>query len=186
MKKRYEHLSIEEREIIGQMHWQKRKAREIAEAIGRHKITVSRELMSLTYWDIMRNASEMYKRYTPCQAQKRAEERREEASKRYRLKTPEIRKYVREGVITTKTGARCYFADPYASWQRGGNHPISKGGNEQINGLVRRYLPKGTDFSKITDEEIAQIEWAINNRPRKCLGFKTPIGIASNFVALGC
>ncbi|MCI2424975.1 IS30 family transposase, partial [Candidatus Acetothermia bacterium] len=60
-----------------------------------------------------------------------------------------------------------------------------RGGNEQINGLVRRYLPKGTDFSRITNEEIAQIEWAINSRPRKCLRFKTPIEVASKFVALG-
>ncbi|MCA1932775.1 MAG: IS30 family transposase [Calditerrivibrio sp.] len=79
--------------------------------------------------------------------------------------------------ITAKTGVKCYFAHPYASWQRGGN--------EQINGVVKRYLTKETDFSKIFDEEIAQIEWAINNRPRKCLGFKTPIEAASKFVALG-
>jgi len=80
-------------------------------------------------------------------------------------------------VITYKTGVKCYFADPYTSYQRGTN--------EQINGLVRRYLTKRTDFSKISDEQIAWIEWLINNRPRKCLGFKTPIEVASEFVALG-
>ena len=84
---------------------------------------------------------------------------------------------VGQEVSAEEAGVKCYFADPYASWQRGGN--------EQINGPVRRYLPKGTDFSKITDKEIAQIGWAINSRPRKCLGFKTPLEVASEFVALG-
>jgi len=328
MEKRYKHLSMEEREAIGRVYWQGRKLSEIAEAIGRHKSTVSRELS--------RNRSTKYKCYTPCQAQKRAEERRKEASKRYQLKSLEIRQYVQEHlilgwspeiiagrisvehkgltisyeaiyryiyhpetqdrqklieclirghkkrkskgigrrekktkipnrvsiqqrpeeaeerkvighwegdsivsrkslvalnsltertsrlllltkiqrktaentagtvirrfkklpkimkktltldngtenalheVITYKTGVKCYFADPYTSYQRGTN--------EQINGLVRRYLTKRTDFSKISDEQIAWIEWLINNRPRKCLGFKTPIEVASEFVALG-
>ena len=79
-------------------------------------------------------------------------------------------------MITAAIGIKCYFAQPYASWQRGTN--------ENTNGLIRWYLPKGTDFSKISDEHIAQIESLINNRPRKCLGFKTPIEVASSFVAL--
>ncbi len=78
--------------------------------------------------------------------------------------------------ITSEIGLKCYFAHPYASWQRGTN--------EHINGLVRWYLPKGTDFSKISEEQIAQIESLINNRPRKCLGFKTPLEVASSCVAL--
>ena len=73
--------------------------------------------------------------------------------------------------ITRAIGIRCYFADPYASWQRGAN--------EQVNGMVRRYFPKGTDFSKITDEQVAWVESRINNRPRKCLGYKTPSEIAT-------
>lgn len=73
--------------------------------------------------------------------------------------------------ITKAIGIRCYFADPYASWQRGAN--------EQVNGLVRRYFPKGTDLSKITDEQVAWVESRINNRPRKCLGYKTPNEVAS-------
>ncbi len=48
--------------------------------------------------------------------------------------------------ITDAIGIRCYFADPYASWQRGSN--------EQVNGVVRRYFPKGTDFSKVTNEQV--------------------------------
>ena len=67
--------------------------------------------------------------------------------------------------ITMEIGIKCYFAHPYASWERGTN--------ENINGLVRWYLPKGTDFSNISCRQIAQIESLINNRSRKCLGFKT-------------
>jgi IS30 family transposase len=59
-----------------------------------------------------------------------------------------------------------FFADPYSSWQRGSN--------EYHNGLLRRYLPKGTDFSKISQKELDEIVEEINNRPRKCLGFRTP------------
>jgi len=50
--------------------------------------------------------------------------------------------------ITEAIGTRCYFARPYASWQRGSN--------EQVNGLVRRYFPKGTDFGKVTNEQVAK------------------------------
>ena len=78
--------------------------------------------------------------------------------------------------LTEKLGIKCYFADPYAAWQRGSN--------EQINGLIRRYLPKGTDFSKIDKDQIKKIEKLINNRPRKCLGFKTPLEVARSIVAL--
>jgi IS30 family transposase len=78
--------------------------------------------------------------------------------------------------LTATLGTKCYFAQPYAAWQRGSN--------EQINGLVRRYLPKGTDFSKIDKDQIKKIERLINNRPRKCLGFKTPLEVARSIVAL--
>lgn len=63
-------------------------------------------------------------------------------------------------------GIKCYFAHPYHSWERGAN--------ENLNGLIRRYLPKGTDFATISDEQIKHIEYLINTRPRKRLGGKTP------------
>ncbi len=74
--------------------------------------------------------------------------------------------------ITEAIATKCYFARPYASWQRGTN--------ENANGLIRWYLPKGTDFSKITDEELTRIESLINQRPRKGLGYKTPLEVASS------
>ena len=63
-------------------------------------------------------------------------------------------------------GLQAYFADPYSSWQRGGN--------ENANGLIRCYFPKGTDFSTIGEEELRDVEWELNNRPRKRLNYKTP------------
>ena len=78
--------------------------------------------------------------------------------------------------LTARLGIQCYFAHPYSAWERGTN--------EHINGLIRWYLPKGTDFSKINKEHITQIEYLINSRPRKCLGFKTPLEVAASSVAL--
>lgn len=78
--------------------------------------------------------------------------------------------------ITSSIGIKCFFTHPYCSWERGTN--------ENLNGLIRWYLPKGTDFSNISDEQIEHIEYLINNRPRKCLGFKKPTEVASSFVAL--
>jgi len=60
-----------------------------------------------------------------------------------------------------------YFANPYHSWERGAN--------ENLNGLIRQYFPKKTDFSKITEKQIKEVETKLNNRPRKRLQYKTPI-----------
>ncbi len=59
-----------------------------------------------------------------------------------------------------------YFAHPYSSWERGAN--------ENSNGLLRQYVPKGTDLRRVTEERIHFAMRRINNRPRKCLGFKQP------------
>jgi IS30 family transposase len=68
--------------------------------------------------------------------------------------------------LSESTGMDIYFAHPYSSWERGTN--------ENTNGLIRRFLPKGTDFNAISHERLKQIENNLNNRPRKVLGFKTP------------
>lgn len=68
--------------------------------------------------------------------------------------------------IAKQLKAKFFFAHPYASWQRGLN--------ENTNGLIRQYLPKGTDFTCVDDAQAQAIADKLNNRPRKCLGFKTP------------
>lgn len=63
-------------------------------------------------------------------------------------------------------GMQVFFAHPYSAWERGTN--------ENTNGLLREYFPKGCDFKIIPDETIRKIVAKLNNRPRKCLGFRTP------------
>ena len=68
--------------------------------------------------------------------------------------------------VTNKLGVEFYFALPHHPWQRGTN--------ENTNGLLREYFPKGTPFEEASDESIAEVYDKLNRRPRKTLGFKTP------------
>lgn len=79
--------------------------------------------------------------------------------------------------FTIDTGITVYFADPGSPWQRGTN--------ENTNGLIRQFFPKGTDFRIITDQEIQNAEDLLNGRPRKCLGFAFPKEKFYDLVALG-
>ena len=74
--------------------------------------------------------------------------------------------FARHAEIDHVLKSTSYFADPYASWQRGTN--------ENTNGLVRQYLPKSRPFHTVTDEELAMIMDRLNHRPRKRLNWKTP------------
>ena len=68
--------------------------------------------------------------------------------------------------LTLETGTKVFFADPHSPWQR----PT----NENTNGLLRQYFPKGTDLSRWSAEDLQAIAFTINNRPRKILGWRTP------------
>lgn len=83
--------------------------------------------------------------------------------------------------VNEEFNSKSYFCEPYHSWE--------KGSIENRNGVIRRYLPKGTDFAKVTDEEIQCIQDRINNMPMKCLNYKTPREVFEqecNSVLLAC
>ena len=69
-------------------------------------------------------------------------------------------------LLEHKTGLCIYFADPYSAWQRGSN--------ENTNGLLRQYFPKGMNFTKMTNKNLASAVKKLNSRPRKCLNYQTP------------
>jgi len=76
------------------------------------------------------------------------------------------KEFAHHKIMADKLDAKFYFAHPYASWERGLN--------ENTNGLIRQYFPKKRDFKTITQKEINRAMDKLNNRPRKCLGIKTP------------
>lgn len=76
------------------------------------------------------------------------------------------KEFAKHQEIAEKLEISFYFCKPFRSWERGAN--------ENMNGLIRQYIPKGTDFSGITDEFVSWVEDKLNNRPRKRLGYLTP------------
>ena len=76
--------------------------------------------------------------------------------------------------LTERTGVAVYFCDPHSPWQRGLN--------ENTNGLLRQYLPKGVDLSVYTQAQLDEIAWSLNTRPRKSLGFRSPVEVYSELL----
>uniref|UniRef100_UPI003872D2E3 transposase n=1 Tax=Malacoplasma iowae TaxID=2116 RepID=UPI003872D2E3 len=68
------------------------------------------------------------------------------------------------GITAKQFNFKVYYCQPYSSFQRGSN--------ENINGIVRRWYKKGTDFSLVSEDKIKTLEWKVNNIPRKCLVIK--------------
>lgn len=79
--------------------------------------------------------------------------------------------------ITEVLGTKTYFCAPFHSWE--------KGSVENMAGLVRRFFPKKTDFALITHEQIESVESLLNNRPRKCLNYATPMEVLSGAITGG-
>lgn len=88
------------------------------------------------------------------------------SEKVHTLTSDNWKEFAEHETIANQLNANFYFAHPYVSWERGLN--------ENTNGLIRQFFPKGRDFSTITQREINKVMVKLNNRPRKCLGIKTP------------
>ncbi|MBK8891242.1 MAG: IS30 family transposase [Dechloromonas sp.] len=90
-----------------------------------------------------------------------------DAQKRLSLTYDQGREMTQHARLTETTGVAVYFADPHSPWQRGIN--------ENTNGLLRQYFPKGSDLSGFSQAELDAVAWQLNTRPRKSLNFRCPI-----------
>lgn len=77
-----------------------------------------------------------------------------------------------ENTTHRELGVPTFFCDPYSSWQ--------KGGVEHANKMIRRYIPKGTDFRTVSQEYLDHIVFVINGKPRKSLGYRTALEVATS------
>jgi len=77
------------------------------------------------------------------------------------------KEFAAHAALTAALGAAVYFARPYHSWERGLN--------ENTNGLVRQFFPKGLDLGPLTGQDVRRVERLLNTRPRKTLGYRTPL-----------
>jgi transposase, IS30 family len=88
------------------------------------------------------------------------------AEKRRSLTLDNGREFARPIELERRLRLPIYFAHPYHAWERGTN--------ENTNGLLRQYLPKGMELTQVTPRQLHSCVRALNHRPRKCLGFRTP------------
>jgi IS30 family transposase len=88
--------------------------------------------------------------------------------KRWRktLTTDNGSEFIEHGTLGLRLGFKTFFANPYSSWERGTN--------ENMNGLIRQYFPKRSDLSRLSYQRVARIADKLNNRPRKCLNYRSP------------
>jgi IS30 family transposase len=103
---------------------------------------------------------------------------RQSAAELYRTTPPGLRKtltldngkeFADHQRLGSEAALKVYFADPYCAWQRGTN--------EQTNGLIRQFLPKGTDLARVPRHRLSRVQHLLNNRPRKRLGYRTPLEV---------
>lgn len=88
------------------------------------------------------------------------------------------REMAQHKLFTNITGVKVYFAHPRSPWERGTN--------ENTNGLIRQYFPKGTDFKKVSRYEIKRAQHQLNGRPRAALDFQKPYEVFNQLINQNC
>ena len=101
------------------------------------------------------------------------------ASLRKTLTLDNGKEFAEHEQLELEAALKIYFAKPYSAWQRGTS--------ENTNGLVRQFFPKGTDLAKVSERQFTKVQNLLNDRPRKCLGYRTPNEVlASCRNRIGC
>ncbi|MCA9372410.1 IS30 family transposase [Candidatus Woesebacteria bacterium] len=162
-------LTSNERDSIAILYAQKISISKIAKQLRRSKSTISDEIRRNRRWD--RNIKEWT--YEAIRVQLTMFE--DVPSKARKSTTLDNGKeHFKHMKLKDKLDMDTYFCHPYCSGERGTN--------ENTNGLIRRYFPKGTDFTKVTDEDVELVLYELNTRPRKCLGFQTPLEVFRSYI----
>lgn len=167
---KYRQLTLEKRYTLYRLFKEGYRQNQIANVLGVHPSTVGREM----------KRNKRRRGYRPQMAHGLAMRRRKLVPLGRVVKTLtsdngfEFAGHVN---IARKLKADFYFARPYSPWERGLN--------EQINGLIRQYYPKGTDFESLTQTDVYEVMKQLNHRPRKTLNYKTPAEILFPAIALG-
>ncbi|OFJ47759.1 IS30 family transposase [Janthinobacterium lividum] len=101
---------------------------------------------------------------------------REPAAMRKTMTYDQGREMYAHKILTERTGVQIYFADPHSPWQRGSN--------ENTNGLLRQYMPKGSDLSIYSQDELDAIALSLNTRPRARLNYESPLVVYTQHITL--
>ena len=101
---------------------------------------------------------------------------REPAAMRKTMTYDQGREMYAHKILTERTGVQIYFADPHSPWQRGSN--------ENTNGLLRQYMPKGSDLSIYSHDELDAIALSLNTRPRARLNYESPLVVYTQHITL--
>lgn len=140
--------------------------------VGKKLFLIFNKMFTISPWSLLERKSRLYLvQYVPSKTASAVADTIISMLKPYQAHVHTITadngsEFVEHERVAAELEAQVYFAHPYSAWERGQN--------ENSNGLLRQYVPKGSDLSVVTAEALSAVEKRLNFRPRKCLGFKQP------------